>query len=203
MTSTAPATAAGAALLAVRERRAIRREGRGKPAQSGPSPIASAVSGLASVFDGLRKQAGVSTWVVVASACGMVAAGVMVVLGPWLLQVGPPCPVHAVVGHVAVGKTIPAGAQLVFHPVNGELPDMAVPRATVKDDGSFTVSTFGAHDGAPEGEYIVTIQWFRMSKDGAPGPNVLPRTYSAPASSPLRVAVQPGRNQLEPLVIAR
>ncbi len=201
--ATASGTAAYEALEHVLQRRALKRDGRSKVMDAGPSSIEVIASQCVTAIDDLRAQAQVPKWLFKTVIIGALVAGAGVAMGSWLFRSGPPCPVHPVVGHVAIGKTVPAGAQLVFHPVAGELPDHAVPRATVQDDGSFVVSTFRSDDGAPEGEYVVTIQWFRLSKDGAPGPNVLPRRYAAPASSPLQVAISPGSNQLPSFTICR
>jgi hypothetical protein len=53
-----------------------------------------------------------------------------------------------------------AGALLAFHP-KGPAAAPNRPTATVGPDGSFTVSTFAADDGAPDGEYGVTVVWLR------------------------------------------
>jgi len=70
-------------------------------------------------------------------------------------------PVFPVQGSLqANGKPL-ADAKLVFHPVQ-DLPKDAsqfLPRARTKEDGTFTVSTYKDNDGAPEGEYWVTVSW--------------------------------------------
>jgi hypothetical protein len=201
--ATATGTAAYEALEFVLQQRALKRDGRAAVMEARPSAVESAAFQVLSAIDDLRAQAQVPKWLFSTILVVALAAGVGVALGPLLFQSGSPCPVHPVMGHVALGKVIPAGAQLAFHPVAGELPDQAVPRATVRADGSFTVSTFRSDDGAPPGTYVVTIQWFRLSKDGAPGPNVLPSRYAAPSSSPLQVAIASGRNELPPFTICR
>jgi hypothetical protein len=199
---TATGTAAYDALQAMLWRRSLRRDGSGREA-AGTSALDGAISDFVATLDGLRRQAGVPAWGVSAAVIVALCVGLATILGPTLFRAGPPCPVHPVVGHMTCGKLIPAGAQVVFHPVVGELPDQAVPRAVVRDDGSFALSTFGTDDGAPTGEYIVTIQWFRVGKDGSPGPNVLPRRYAFADSSPFRVAVAEGRNELTRFEVSR
>lgn len=199
----ATASAAQAALEHVLHRRALKRDGRTSTTDVRPSAAEVLGAKVVSAVDDLRAQAQVPRWLFVTALLGAITSVIGIAFGSWLLQPGPPCPVHPVAGRVALGKAVPAGAEIVFHPVAGELPEQAVPRATVRDDGSFTVSTFQSDDGAPEGKYVVTIQWFRLSNDGAPGPNVLPRRYAAPESTPLQVAIAPGSNQLAPFTICR
>jgi hypothetical protein len=199
---TATGTAAYDALQDLLWRRACRRDGRAHEAD-GPSVVAGTISDFVATLDGLRTQFGIPARGVYAFVVVTLCIGLAMVLGPSLFLAGPPCPVHPVLGQIAVGRLVPSGAQVVFHPVEAELPDQAVPRGVVRDDGSFVLSTFGTDDGAPTGEYVVTVQWFRVGKDGSPGPNVLPRRYASPDSSPLRVAVDEGRNELTRFEVSR
>jgi hypothetical protein len=110
-------------------------------------------------------------------------------------------PLHAVQGAITFkGQPIP-GAFLIFHP---KTPDESVPtpRASVNGAGAFALSTYDGGDGAPEGEYIVTVQWYKPIRNGADvvaGPNVIPRKYAAPSTSNLSVRVAAGSNQLPPI----
>lgn len=93
-----------------------------------------------------------------------------------------------------------AGALVTLHPTQPGLA--ARPRATLKDDGRFELTTQTAGDGAPEGEYIVTaVQHQVQMVDGepVPGPNQLPAQFAKPETSPLRVSIQRGTNELPPL----
>jgi hypothetical protein len=110
--------------------------------------------------------------------------------------------VHPAQGRVQFGDAIPQGALLTLHPLS---PALSIrPKATVRTDGTFQVSTYGASDGAPEGDYRVTIVWHQLVEvDGEPtaGPNLLPPSYSQPGTTDLRVSVKPGTNELSPLQI--
>lgn len=68
------------------------------------------------------------------------------------------------------------------------------------EKGIFQISTFGKQDGAPAGEYIVTIELQAERMVGEElvrdGPHLLPLTYSNPKSSPLRCTVDAGNNVL-------
>ena len=110
--------------------------------------------------------------------------------------------VHPAQGRVQFGDAIPEGALLTLHPLS---PALSIrPKATVRADGTFQISTYGASDGAPEGDYRVTIVWHQLVEvDGEPtaGPNLLPPSYSQPGTTDLRVSVKPGTNELSPLQI--
>ena len=110
--------------------------------------------------------------------------------------------VHPAQGRVTFGETIPEGALLTLHPVS---PTVSIrPRATVRPDGTFQVTTYGTGDGAPEGDYRVTIVWHKLVEiDGEPtaGPNLLPSPYSQPATTELKLSVKPGTNDFPPLQI--
>lgn len=113
-------------------------------------------------------------------------------------------PVFPVRGKLLVGGQPAPGAMVVFHPAGGSF-DAERPFAHVDPDGSFSLTTYQADDGAPEGEYLVTAEWFASADRAAPGPwpNVLPPKYARPESSDVRVRVTQGPNELQPIVISR
>lgn len=95
-----------------------------------------------------------------------------------------------------------AGAIVALHPTGGALQVDARPSATVQPDGSFRLTTYNSSDGAPEGEYVATLHWFRpVNKNGEvlPGPNVLPKKYGSADSSGIRVRIVAGSNELPPI----
>jgi hypothetical protein len=100
------------------------------------------------------------------------------------------------------GRAIP-GAFLVLH-AKAPLPDVPAPTAHVKDDGTFVISTYDGGDGAPPGQYVVTVQWQQLQKvagEFAPGPNLLPARYAQPGTSDLVVQIAEGQNDLPALVL--
>jgi hypothetical protein len=102
-------------------------------------------------------------------------------------------PVFPVSGKVAFQGKPPAGAIVVLNPVGATTNDQVVPTGTVGNDGSFTLTAYEPGDGAPHGDYVATIQWYKVTKEaGGPGPNVIPKTYSNPKSSPVKVSVGDG-----------
>ena len=108
-------------------------------------------------------------------------------------------------GKVVFRKTTPpAGALVVLHPVDPgyEKRIGGKPFAKVKDDGTFALTTYREGDGAPEGEYGVTIDWRPLAKDnkigfalgdgGASGPAKLNPKYSNPSQPFAKVTVKKG-----------
>src|SRR3954454_14523350 len=64
-------------------------------------------------------------------------------------------------GQVLVdGKPAPR-AQVTFHPTDDKNP--ARPTGQVDEQGRFTLTTERSGDGAPSGEYRVTVVWFVAS----------------------------------------
>jgi hypothetical protein len=112
-------------------------------------------------------------------------------------------PVYPVRGQVFAGKDQPAaGALIVFHPVAEDDPNK--PRALVEEDGSFSLTTYDKGDGAPEGEYVVTIEWrppsanpFAAKKNE---PDKLKGRYVDPKKSKLHFRIEKkAENVLDPI----
>ena len=98
------------------------------------------------------------------------------------------------------GQPMP-GAFIALHPKT-PVDNVPTPRADVGKDGNFKVSTFAGGDGAPEGTYVVTIQWNKLVKNGSDlvvGPNVVPPKYSKPQTSNIEVRIAAGQNELPPI----
>lgn len=113
-------------------------------------------------------------------------------------------PVFPVSGRVLYQGKPAAGATVVLHALNvAETSDVA-PYGVVNDDGSFSISVYEPGDGAPQGDYVATIEWRKLVADAggaAAGPNVLPRKYANPKSSPVRVSVANGPVEIPPIDI--
>lgn len=101
------------------------------------------------------------------------------------------------------GKEIPVGALVVFHPADParEKQIGGKPFGKVKEDGTFKLTTYASEDGAPEGEYGVTVEWrppaeeskFQLSGEGmAAPPNKLQSRFSDPNKPFIKVTVKPG-----------
>ncbi|QDV39143.1 hypothetical protein [Tautonia plasticadhaerens] len=105
---------------------------------------------------------------------------------------------YPVAGRVVVGGEPAAGAFVVFHPVAAPVAEGAGnPSAQVRRDGSFALTTFDEADGAPAGDYAVTVQWRKLIRNGAdalPGPDIVPPDYARPETTPLKAIVVEGEN---------
>lgn len=111
-------------------------------------------------------------------------------------------PVHPVLGAIQFHGQPIVGAFVSLHSKSGAGTEVPKPRATVGPDGSFTLTTYEGQDGAPEGEYVLTVQWYKPVRQGAElvsGPNVLPRKYASPQTSDVRITVAAGENRLKPI----
>lgn len=108
-----------------------------------------------------------------------------------------------VAGKVTTGDGKPLEhASVIFHPVGGG--DGPKPRGKVGADGSFVLTTHTTGDGAPPGEYRVTVElWLAGARADDPPANRLPAKYARPESSGLIVTVTPGQPELKPLVVKR
>lgn len=94
-----------------------------------------------------------SCWMAVALAavvgCGGSGSGTMV----------------PVKGYVKVNKQPAAGALIVFHPLDAGKQNAAKPVAVVAEDGTFVLTTTAQNDGAPVGEYGITVVWNAKGKE--------------------------------------
>ncbi|MCE9544800.1 MAG: carboxypeptidase-like regulatory domain-containing protein [Planctomycetia bacterium] len=116
---------------------------------------------------------------------------------------------YAVRGQVTLeGQPVP-GAFVVLHP-QGVTADTAAAAPTARGqtgaDGRFQLTTFASDDGAPAGQYAVTVVHHpTQDKDGSiePGPNVLPPRYASPKTTNLHVSINPAENDLPPLALSK
>jgi hypothetical protein len=110
-------------------------------------------------------------------------------------------PVQPVRGQILVDGRPAAQAQVLFHPAEGG-DDAPRPTGQTDDQGYFHLTSYRKGDGAPEGNYTVTVTWFRVfarGRDDVVRYNVLPPRYAASQSSRLRATVAKGKNELTPL----
>ena len=96
-----------------------------------------------------------------------------------------------------------AGALVFFHPLDG--PDSQAPRphGQVDQDGTFRLTTYRVNDGAPAGEYVVTIDWRKTMPGRGDGPSALPAKYGTAKQSPLRATIKAESNNLVPFQMSR
>jgi hypothetical protein len=113
-------------------------------------------------------------------------------------------PVYPVEGQVFVDGKAAARAVVTFHPVGDTGTTAVLPVGHADETGKFTLTSYRENDGAPEGEYDVTVTWHLAtrtpgrSEDYVPK-NYLPARYASPETAKLRVTVsRDGPNTLEP-----
>lgn len=113
-------------------------------------------------------------------------------------------PVHPVSGQVTFNGKPAAHASIIFHP-QGAPEGAPRPRAHADAQGNFTLSTYSQGDGAPLGEYAVTVELRPLvKKDGEfeSGPNIIPKQYSTPQTTKITTRVAEGTNTV-PIKVVR
>lgn len=107
---------------------------------------------------------------------------------------------YRVAGRVLVDGVPAKGALVVLHPVDLPLSQMRLaPAGYTRSDGVVCLTTYEFGDGAPAGEYIVTVEWRDLVTAGEEfreGHNLVPAVYGDMATSPLRAIVAPCVSQL-------
>ena len=116
-------------------------------------------------------------------------------------------PVYAVAGKALFKGEPLVGARIGFHPLGHSGRREMSATAQVDDDGAFALTTYEKGDGAPAGEYVVTIYWpdERSIKennatpeegDGLP-PDRLKREYAVAKTTKLRATVHNKPNTID------
>lgn len=104
-------------------------------------------------------------------------------------------------GEIMINGDPPQGAVITLHPV-GEQVDQrgSQPWAIVSGDGSYSLQTYEEADGAPQGEYHVTVRWPHDINDMvAAMTDQLGKAYSNPEQSKWTFTIAEGTNEL-PLI---
>jgi hypothetical protein len=112
-------------------------------------------------------------------------------------------PVHKVRGQVLVDGRPAAQAQVLLHPAGNDAEELR-PAGQTDEQGNFQLTSYVNGDGAPAGDYAVTVTWFRIyqGRDEVMRYNALPQRYAAAQTSQLRVTVGNGDNALSPLQLS-
>lgn len=114
---------------------------------------------------------------------------------------------HPVSGVVTYQGQPAAGARVVLvsaTPKEMKGKDAAIPAATADAQGKFRITSFVEGDGAPAGEYAVTVTWIEVLKPSNDPESQIERDrlkgkYVDPTTSGLKATVAPGDNQLPPI----
>ena len=113
--------------------------------------------------------------------------------------------VYPVSGTVTLNGEPFANAMVRFHPIQPASDDADDPAAAIRvaeadDQGHFALSTYTALDGAPAGDYVVTVEPTLPEAeelDGPPPPSrILPELvkYTEKENSPFKATVTSGDN---------
>jgi hypothetical protein len=109
-------------------------------------------------------------------------------------------PTHPVAGQVFFRNKPVAEAMVVFHPLstNAAMPNK--PIAYTDSAGNFVLTTMKTGDGAPAGEYAITIELREAVLQGEEktrsGRSLLPERYRHPDKSGLRYRVTADKNEV-------
>jgi hypothetical protein len=107
-------------------------------------------------------------------------------------------PVYPVSGQRFV-RGLPAGnARIELRAANDRELDRLCPHAIVKADGFFEITTFDSADGAPIGNYALTVSWPLAPKRrfDAEGPDRFKGRFSDPRRPVRKVEIIAGDNYL-------
>ncbi|MCX7665147.1 MAG: carboxypeptidase-like regulatory domain-containing protein [Gemmataceae bacterium] len=106
---------------------------------------------------------------------------------------------YPVTGKVTYNSSPVENATVVFHPIGDQGANPAKPRGKTDAQGNYKLTTYNADDGAPAGDYRVTVElWLAGRPDEGPS-NRLPARYADPKSSDLKVTVNPSVKELPTL----
>ena len=109
-------------------------------------------------------------------------------------------PTHKVTGKVVKNGVGVSNATVIFHSKNPP-KDFIKPRAISNSEGEFTLTTYESGDGAPVGDYEVTVeQWLNDNPQIGPT-NRLPQKFGSPNTSGIKASVASTENSLSPFVV--
>lgn len=110
---------------------------------------------------------------------------------------------HPVTGVVTYDGRPAAGVLVGLLPIDAPLPPAipANPRATTREDGTFTIGTFRDGDGACAGSYQILLSWAPPPVEGEEAQTDRLLGWFDAAHSPLRLTVTAGANVIPPIVI--
>lgn len=102
-------------------------------------------------------------------------------------------------GRVTINGMAPEGARVHLHPVGKKVDQRnSSPWGIVQKDGKFTLSTYQKGDGAPLGEYKVTLRWPFEPNEPDLGDR-LGFAFTTPEKSQWQVTITTGDNELPPI----
>jgi len=107
-------------------------------------------------------------------------------------------PTHPVEGTLTIDGQPFAGATITFHRFNKATEKfVSVCNGRSEERGRFQITTYYRFDGAPVGEFAVTVTKAEgVDEEGNPVKNLLPAKYGTAAKSPLKVTIKAGANDV-------
>lgn len=118
-------------------------------------------------------------------------------------------PTHPASGRITVNGVPAEGAVVRLYPATpqpgAKYPLM--PSGRADGEGVYRLTTYEGEDGAPAGDYVVTVEWpdpdWRPPGGGMPPPppDRLKGRFADPKRSAIRTTVVEGDNQIEPIVL--
>ena len=113
-----------------------------------------------------------------------------------------PHPVRGIVERA--GKPV-ADATVVFHPETPLPAGLHNPLAITDADGRYELTTLKQNDGAPAGEYRVTVELRAKRPAGEEyvrdGPHLLPEKFARRDTTPFRATVKPEVNEIPKWIV--
>lgn len=118
-------------------------------------------------------------------------------------------PTHPVTGRVTVNGVPAKGSIIRFTPKTPQpgAKYPLTPSGKANEEGVYQLTTYEGPDGAPTGDYLVTIEWpdadWRPPGGGMPPPppDRLKGRFADPTRSTIEVSVVEGDNQVKPIVL--
>ena len=110
---------------------------------------------------------------------------------------------HPVSGRVMYDGQPAAGVLVGLLPIDAPIPPAipANPRATTREDGRFTITTFRDGDGACVGSYQILLTWALPAVEGEESQTDKLLGWYDAVHSPLRLTVVVGTNEIPPIDI--
>ncbi len=110
-------------------------------------------------------------------------------------------PVYQVSGKILVNGQPAEHAQISLQPTKPAMKGerIVIPNAVALPDGTFNVGTYSGSDGAPAGEYSITIVWPQVTVEGGEetfGPDRLKGLYRLPDNRLPKFTVEERDNEI-------
>lgn len=108
-------------------------------------------------------------------------------------------------GSITINGARPSGAVVTLFPTGDKVDERnSKPWAVVDEQGQFTLQTYVKEDGAPAGDYIVTVKWpWDVNDMSQAMSDRLGGAYAFPGKSELRVTIAAAPTVLKPIEIVK